>query len=644
MHRILLGMAAGLVAGPMVGLADAVYVLTSGPPSDYLALIYAVLLYAVAGAGLGFGAGVLLLLLSLVADKWCDPPRCYTLAFVLVATILAGAVAGQELNRVLYLDQGLPREAQLLLGAALLVLAGFGMWIGIILLTRTPFKIALRRRGTLALFGVLALLSGVFSFSPVAGGDPAGWISPQRTINPQLAEAPNVLLIVVDSLRPDHIGAYGSVHAQTPAIDALASQGILFEQVVAQSNWSRAAFASLLSAQLPSAHGVVDRRDKLEDSVHTLQEVLQDHGMVTAALVNHPDLVRRYGLQEGFDWYPYLAPRFPLLASQSASRLGLYRAMRRFRARRTPVVPSIEEYYQPAAAVLDEARQFIAVNTDQRWFLLTHLMEPHPPLLRDGPEGSETLWTAGGPPPKAQQDAALEAYASAVTSADTQIGLLMQWLAEQGLDQQTLVVLTSSHGIALGERDRWGTGSSLHDELLRVPLIVRFPNGRLAGVRVPYQVRHMDIPVTIANEVGATVPERWQGADLVDDELLAAAPSDPDWLSAVSVWERSEASRVAISESGVIGRVSVALRTEGWKLLRTGRRDPHAPAKLRLYQVSRDPGETVDLAEREVAVRERLERLMMEQLTQAEHLREGINTTDIDIETSERIEALGYDR
>jgi choline-sulfatase len=626
----------------MVGLADAVYVLTSGPPSDYLALIYAVLLYAMVGTGLGFGAGVLLLLVSLVARDWCDPPRCYTLAFVLVVTVLAGSVAGQELNRVLFLDQGLPTEAKLLLGGALLAQAAFFMWIGLILLTRTPFKIVLRRRGTMALFGVMALLSGVFSFSPVAGGDPAGWITPQRMLDPKLEAAPNVLLIVVDSLRPDHIGAYGSAQARTPAMDSLASQGLLFEQVVAQSNWSRAALSSLLSAQLPSAHGVVDRRDYLADSVQTLQEVLQDHGMVTAALVNHPDLAGRYGLQGGFDWYPYLAPQFPLLASQSASRLGLYRAVRRFRARHTPVVPGIEEYYQPATAVLDEARLFMSLNPEKRWFLVAHLMEPHPPLLRDGPEGSTTVWSGGGPPPAGQEDAALEAYASAVTSADTQIGLLMRWLEENGLDKKTMVVVTSTHGIALGERDSWGTGSSLHDEMVRVPLIIRLPSGQLAGTRVPYQVRHIDVPVTIAHEVGVTVPERWQGADLIDDDLLTAAEGDPDWLSAVSVWERSEASRLAVSESGVIGRVSVALRTEGWKLLRTGRRDPHAPAQLRLYRVSRDPGETVDLVEREVAVRERLERLMMEQLTEAEHLREGIGAGDVDLETSERIEALGY--
>ncbi len=642
MRRILLGMAAGLVAGPVVGLADAVYVLTSGPPSDYFALIYAVLLYAVAGVVLGVGAGLLLLLLGLVARDYCDPPRCYTLGFVLVATLLAGSIASLEIDRVVFLDQGLTRLAWILVLGCLALLAALGLWLGPILLTRTPFKIVLRRRGTMALYGVLALLSAVFSFSPVAGGDPAGWMAPQRALNPELNDSPNVLILLVDSLRPDHIGAYGTALASTPSIDRLAGEGILYEQTVAQSNWSRAAVASLLCAQLPSAHGVVDRRDRLDPSVTCLQEVLQEHGLVTGALFNHPDLVRRYGLQQGFDWYPYLAPRFPLFASQSASRLGLYRVVRRLRAERTPVVPGIEEYYQPAPIVLDEARHFIEANRDRRWFLVTHLMEPHPPLLQDSPVGTVAVWEGRGAPPVVEHDAARRAYAGAVAIVDEHIGRLLDWLDEQGLSEDTLVVLTSTHGIALGERDRWGTGGSLHDELLRVPLIVRLPDRQLAGSRVPFQVRHMDLPVTIAHELGVAVPKSWQGADLIDDELLAAAHGDRDWLTAVSAWERSEASRAALSESGVIGRLDISLRAEGWKLLRSGRRDPHAAATLRLYRVSRDPGETVDLAEREVAVRERLERLMMEQLTQAQHIREGIGTGELDHETSERIEALGY--
>ncbi len=631
-----------MVAGPMVGMADAVYVLTSGPPADYLALLYAVVLYAVVGLGLGSIAGVGLLLLGLVARDWCEPARCYSLAFVAVATSLAGIVASQEVDRIFYLDHGLPRGVQLLLASGLVLMAAMGLWLGPILLTRTPFKIVLRRRGTMALYGVLVLLSAVFSLSPVAGGDPAGWMSPQRELNPELQGAPNVLVLLVDSLRPDHLGCYGRESAVTPHIDTLASQGVLYERAFAQSNWSRGSVSSLLSSQLPSTHGVLDRRDHLDDSVLTLPEVLREHGLVTAALFNHPDLVRRYGLQQGFDWYPYLAPSFPLFASQSASQLGLYRLVRRFRARRTSVVTGVEEYYLPAAEVLDRGRHFVEVNRARRWFLVAHLMDGYPPLRGDSPEGSVPLWQEGSDPLPEHQRAAREAYAQAVTGIDEQVGALVAWLEEQGLGDDTMVVLTATHGMALGERDHWGTGRSLHDELLRIPLIIRLPGGELAGTRVRPQVRQIDLAPTVLEALGAELPEPWQGADLLDGALLAAAVGQDQPGAALDGAAPGQDSRVVLSESGSFGRVAVALRTQGWKLIRTGRRDPHAPAALQLFKVSRDPGESVDLAEREDATRDRLERMMMEEITRAQHIREGIGRGPLDTETSERLEALGY--
>lgn len=643
MRRILLGMAAGLMAGPLVGLADAVYVLTAAAPPDYLALIYGVLLYAIAGAALGTVAGLGLQLLAWLRPTWVSPPFCYTVAFLGVWATLATAVAYQEVDRLLFLDQGIPRSTQALILGGVLGAVALGMWLGPILLTRTPFKIVLAQRGTLAFFGVTVLLSAVFSFSPVAGGDPAGWISPLRESTPELDASPNVLLVVVDSLRPDRLEPYGSAVVETPTINGLAARGVLFEQAIAQSNWCRGSVASLFSAQLPTAHGVVDRRDELADSVQTVAEVLQEHGYVTGALFNHPDLVEGSGMHQGFDWHPYLAPRFPLWASQSASRLGLYRVVRRFRARHAPVTPGIEEFHLPASVVFDQARHFVAVNRDRPWFLVTHLMEPHPPLLHEGVEGSVTVWAAGTPPGDDDKVQALDAYHQAVRKADAELGTFLRWLETEGLTDRTLVVLTSSHGIALGERERWGTGGTLHDEMIHVPLILALPSGELGGEVVPYQVRQMDIPATIVHEVGAVVPESWQGMDLLAKEAQVASEASSAAEGEVgAVWADNPASRPAMAEAGRVGQVSVALRSGGWKLLRTGRRDPHAPARHELYQVWQDPGESVELGEREKSMLERLERQMMAQLQESLFVREAAEVAPPDATATERMRSLGY--
>ncbi len=640
---ILLGTAAGLMSGPLVGLADAVYVLTAVAPPDYLALIYGVLLYALAGAALGTLAGGGLAVAAYLRPSLLSASLGYTTAFLGVWATLAGAVAYQEVDRLFYLDQGIPGRTQALILGIILVVVLSGLWIGPILLTRTPFKIILAKRGTLAFFGVLVLLSAVFSFSPVAGGDPAGWISPLREENPELRESPNVLLVVVDSLRPDHLGAYGSAAVDTPSLNQLAMRGLVFEQAIAQSNWCRGSMASLFSAQVPSAHGVVDRRDKLDESVTTLAEVLQESGYVTGALLNHPDLVAGTGMNQGFDWHPYLAPRFPLWASQSASRLGLYRVVRRIRARYAPVTPGIEEYYLPSEVVFDQARHFVSVNRERPWFLVAHLMETHPPMLLDTTEGSSTIWAAGAPPSADAKQLATGAYQQSVRKADSSIGAFLRWLAIEGMEDNTLVVVTSTHGIALGERERWGTGGSLHDELIHIPLIVGLPSGKLAGAVLPHQVRQMDVAVTILHEVGATVPEAWQGNDLVGDVVLAVAGGGPTQLDAEEGdWSVNPASRAALAEAGRVGQVSVALRTDGWKLLRTGRRDPHAPARLELFQLRQDPGESVELGAREKAVLERLERQMMSRLQESRSIREGVGVAPPDEKASERMRSLGY--
>jgi len=323
--------------------------------------------------------------------------------------------------------------------------------------------------------------------------------------------------------------------------------------------------------------------------------------MATGALFDHPDLMRRSGVLQGYDWAPYLAPRFPLLASESASHLGLYRVVRRVRARRFGVTPGIEEYYQPAHLVLDRAREFVEANRDQRWFLTVHLMDPQPPLQREGPTGTRTVWEGGAAPAPGEEDEARLAYQEAVGRVDQALGDLFAWLDEQGLGGDTLVVLTAPQGIALGERGDWGTGASLHDEQVHVPLIVALPDGARAGARVAAQVRLLDLAPTLARHLGAEVPVTWQGADLLG--------------------ELPEAGIEALSEADGGPRRAVALREGGWKLV--GMADPDMTVPPRLYHLATDTGEARDVASGAPTERERLARRLSELLQEAHYLAEG---------------------
>jgi len=639
-------MAAGIVAGPMVGQLEALYVLTSGPPSDYLALLYATVLYAICGGALGLVVGALLLLLGALSTQPRRLSTTYTISFLLVASCMGIALTRYEVNRLYFKGLGLPggAEAMILAGFALLFLAG--LWIGPILLTRTPFKIVIRLRGTAALYGALLLLAVVFSLSPVSGGHADGWIAPDRPTPLHLLDRPNVLVIVVDSLRADHVGSYTPEAQATPALDELAAEGVLFEQAVASSSDMRASFASLLTSQTPSAHGVIDHRTVLAAESTTLSEVLWEEGMITGALPNHDHLARGAGLQQGFDWYSLMSPRYPLLASQSASKLAGFKALRGLARSQLLYEPRVDEHYQPAAAVFERATDFIGMNRDRRWFLVLHLMELHAPLFDYGEDSPELAWD-GLPPTEEQQGLRIQqAYTQELLMLDQQLGEFMAWLDEQGLADGTLVVLTAERGTELGERGGWGAGSGLHDELIRVPLILRLPRCELAGTVVPWQVRLLDVPTTIAHELGASLPDAWQGQDLLDEPLWTlGAGVDPHPLHDPLAGERSwmELDRAALSEAMHGADPQRSLRYGGFKLLRHGAENLHDPGLFELFDLVEDPGETLDLSPVRADLAVEMERRLVALVEFSRMVGEG-GGGRFDAASEDRARDMGYER
>jgi len=650
-RRLLLGMAAGLVAGSGVGLVEALWVLTSsGAPTEYVALFYAVVLYGAIGLALGVGAGVVVAAVGLVVRL--GDPGAWTLGFLVVFLSLGGVIAVRVVDRVVFLEQGLSPLGQGVLTALGLAVALPGAWILPILMTRTPLKVLLGAKGTATLWTGLVLMSAVFSFAP-GGPHPHGQLRPDRSQDPRIRARPNVLIVLVDSLRADHLGAYGTwPQDHTPAMDALAAESVVFEQAYAASSWTRASTATLLTSMLPGSHRTLSKSAVLPSDVYTLAEALQEQGWVTGGLPNSIHLARSFNFQQGFDYFRYLAPDYLYGATESASQLAMYATVRELRARLMPSGLRVSDYYQPAAVVLDHARHFIEAQGDDRWLLFVHLMEPHGPYFQHPLDG-----VARGPGSGDQgtSDQAAAAYAGEVAALDAELGAFLQDLRSQGWDD-TLVILTADHGEELQDHGAQGHGTSLYDELLHVPLIVKLPQALHAGERVPWQVRSLDVAPTVAAALGFPSSPQWQGADLFDrtyregqDRLrreqaqaLAVAQgiegAVPPLVREPGV---SPEDRPVVAQADFEGHRLTAIRAGGWKYVKALDGGSRALEPEELYHVSVDPQERTNLAGGAGVVQARLDQELAEALALAAARAASGRDPELDQAASERMRALG---
>lgn len=350
---------------------------------------------------------------------------------------------------------------------------------------------------------------------------------------------PDLVLVVVDTLRADHLGCYGHDRPTSPNIDRIAAQGLLFTRAHAQSGWTLPSFASLFSGQLPHQHRVGRAADDptrfgaLASETTTLAEALTAAGYATGAVVNNTFLSPELGLQQGFESYDWQG------ATVDAHR-------------------SAEETVDAGLAWLD-------AQTGPA-FLVVHLMEPHldyappawardqlPVLRRENvPETISQdplkqavlegrIQTTG-----ADLAAVTSLYDAEILTADRAIGRLFSRL--QLRERPVWTAITSDHGEEFWDHGGFEHGHSLHSELVRVPLVLHGPG--LAPAVVPTVTQHLDLFQTLVALGGAQRPPESQGADLL---AIAAAQPPP--------------SRVAIAENILYGDPMVSVTTDTLRLV-----------------------------------------------------------------------------
>jgi len=609
------GFGAGIVAGLLIGVFETWVIAAGGFGEEAQVLWYGPLAYALILAGLCTMGGAVLGVLPMDRDEirgWVP-----SLAWIATLVPLGLFITLFRLRRDVYFEQWPP------LPVSLGVVGGFAALALLLFFAGRPiFRSFL---GTLvrplpALGLLAAFLIGGLVASSQAGPTVAGT---EGTIPEELLERPNILLVMVDTLRADHLSCYGATEVETPHLCSLADEGGSLWQGFAHASWTKPATASLVSSTLPSTHNAMSKPAMLSEDVDLIAEVLQDAGYTTGGIVSNINLAPSFGFDQGYDEYIYLAPDYLAGAEESSSKLILYQLARQVVFRLKTGV-TFGDFYQDSTVVNEAAVAWLDRNGDSRFFLFLHYMDPHDPYFPHPYDGTG-IARVSNPDPDADEAAAMQAlYRGEIEYLDGHFGELLAELKARGLYDNTLIALVADHGEEFQEHGGWWHGTTLYDEQIFVPLLIKWAKGRAPLVDDGGIARIIDVAPTLIARAGAQAPESMQGVD------LAAGPRSPKDLE-------------IYSEEDHEGNVLWSLRTADQKLIVANPGNPRGLAEREFYDVRSDPGEIRNLAGGEASADEA--RLEAHADLQRRHARgEAVSGGEVEMSRSqcEQLKNLGY--
>ncbi len=434
---------------------------------------------------------------------------------------------------------------------------------------------------------------------------------------------PNVLLLVIDTARADRFSFNGYPRLTAPEIGSLGSEGAIYEQAYTPAPWTLPAHASLFTGLFPSSHGADSGHLRLDDEFRTLAESFHDAGYRTLGYAANPWVGRQYGLDQGFDTYE-----------------EIWKNTRG------------EQEDAGAAALNDKVERFLswregnAAARDQPFFIFVNYLEPHLPYNPPEPARSRFLSPGtdhaaverlrhfrhpdevkyvlgmGGLEP-GDLKVLSDLYDGEISYIDRRVGELGAFLRSRGLLDDTVLVITSDHGEAIGDHGFLDHKMSVFQELLKVPLVVRYPGRVRAGQRITEPVMLQDLFPTLLGLAGIPLEEgAAHGAGAHESLVLpgirglrhegsraAPAPGGPASGAVASGEAPADPGSVLVSEFArpiqfleIIQERFPEVRIAAWDralvAYQVGGEKLHwaSDGRHRLYDLVRDPGEATDLA------------------------------------------------
>ncbi|MCX6639839.1 MAG: sulfatase [bacterium] len=624
---MLLSSQAGILGGVIAGLKE-IFIIThfGTAPALFSGILFACVAYGILGGLIGIGINSILQVLPFHQDRKNNRRLLSTtilsasLSINLFLIFIFRAFRDYHAEKVRVTEpMGLLTIVVLLLGAGVVfVLARF------IFNRILPALLdwLMSSKGFFATLGVLIIVGLILQVTLSKETEAVSLpYSPQG--QSRLAEKSNVIMIMVDTFRPDWLGCYGNSDVSTPNIDALAKDGVRFSTVYAQATHTKPSTAALLTSRYPSEHRAIHKNDVLPPSVTTVAEVFNKAGYYCGGIVTNVNLAPIYNFQQGFNEYTYLPPKYLFGANEAASRTILYGVLRLIRMKLAHSL-WVQHFYRSGETVTGYVGDFINREKDKKFFLFVHYMDPHDPYF-EHPFNGKGFSRAAMPNPDPKFAAPFKAnYTQEVEYMDGWVGKVIQQLKGDGLYDNSLIILTSDHGEEFYEHGGWWHGTTLHEEQVRVPLIIKWPGGLEAGSVRESLTRSIDITPTALDIAGLDKPEAMRGIGLFQPDLqMTYTPS-------------------AFSEADHEGNVVRMLRVGQWKYIQTNPENPRKQPPQQLFNLEVDPGEQNNLVTADPARAKEMQALLQSQYQEILAAREQGAKSDLDRDTQERLRALGY--
>jgi arylsulfatase A-like enzyme len=662
----------GLAFGICIGLAESLYLLITGNRygQSVTFVLLGMWLYASVWFLVGLAMGVFLWILSLFSRKISESttPALVAASLFIVLTLFAFGW-GYMNTQVLATDfSTLLSWKSLLVDLLILLIA-----IAIAFLVH---RLVRRWRGLYAhstrlLIGISVLLILLMVASVVVGQlidvarTPKQVTTAVRPVDP---DRPNILFLLIDCLRKDHMSVYGYERDTTPTLDNLARQGVLFTEAIAPSSHTKTSTPSILTGLYPHHHHVLQIGQALSPGLLLIPEVLREHGYRTCMLSANPIVSPQFGFDQGADLY--YSPRGSIRQSLFVGHIIHFLNRSGSPLKKKPgfsqllkvlhvVSSGIERrLYGPSGGLSDYRAEglhrmllsFLSRGSDRPYFAYVHYMEPHKPYHPPGEYGTlydphrttdrvhrypeifrgKVLPFDVGPelPPEDLYNLVAQ-YDGEIRYCDDQIGHLLKQLLESGHLENTLIVVTADHGEEFYDHQGWGHGQSVFQELINVPLFFWWKDHIMAPTTVDQYVSLVDLAPTLHEAAAIDASPATDGRSLIrwvdqGDDLVV---------------DVSEGGRV-ISEFDWGGRSSAALIDGRWKYITAQK---GSQQEEMLFDLVADPEEMVDLSDRHpeqvAALREALD---LFRSSAPERSAADAVPIKVDEATRERLKALGY--